>query len=96
MTGPIRYQFSELGDGQTNLMASANDVTTEKDAWLRNVGLTMENWQDAAGGRFGELNQIWDSAAQRTSEFQTELATALQQCQQNGQDALQQCLTALE
>jgi uncharacterized protein YukE len=96
MTGPIRYQFGELGDGHTNMMATANDVAAEKSAWLRNVNLTMENWQDAAGGRFGELNQIWDTAAERTTEFQTQLAGALQQCQQNGQNALQQCLTALE
>jgi hypothetical protein len=96
MTGMIQYQFGDLGDGHANMMASANDVASEKESWARQVGLTMENWPDAAGIRFGELNQIWDTAAQRTSEFQTQLATALQQSQQNGQDALQQSLTALE
>jgi hypothetical protein len=77
-------------------MASVNQVQTEKESWARNVGLTMEEWRDAAGGRFAELNQLWDTATQRTNEFQTELAGALQQCQQNGQDALQQCVNALE
>jgi hypothetical protein len=96
MTGPMRYSFSELGEGHTNMMASVNQVQTEKESWARSVGLTMEEWRDAAGGRFAELNQIWDTATQRTNEFQTELAGALQQCQQNGQDALQQCMTSLE
>ncbi|MFI7676892.1 hypothetical protein [Actinophytocola sp. NPDC049390] len=88
MSGPIRYEFSALGDGQAQLAASANEIGAEKDTWMQTVGLTMETWLDGAGGLFGELNTIWDKATQATNDFQMELSTKVGIAQMNGQQAL--------
>lgn len=88
MSGPIRYEFAALGDGQAQLAASANQIGAEKDAWMQTVGLTMETWMDGAGSMFGELNTIWDKATIATNDFQMELSAKVGMAQMNGQQAL--------
>jgi len=88
MSGPIRYEFGALGDGQAQLAGSANQIGAEKDAWMQTVGLTMESWLDGAGGMFGELNAIWDKATLATNDFQMELSAKVGMAQMNGQQAL--------
>lgn len=89
MTGPIRYEFGSLGDGQAQLAASANEIGAEKDAWLQTVGLTTQSWLDFAGNLFGELNAIWDKATQATNDFQLELSAKVGMAQANGRQALE-------
>ncbi|MGH3762736.1 hypothetical protein [Actinophytocola sp.] len=89
MPGPIRYEFGALGDGQTQLAASANAIGAEKDAWMQTVGLTAQSWLDVAGGAFAELNAIWDKATLATNEFQMDLSAKVGMAQANGMQALE-------
>jgi len=95
MTGPIRYEFGSLGDGQTQIASCANDVDQLNIDWKNAVSAAVQSWLDNAGFRFEELGAMWDTAAASNREFQTNLAMALGQSKSNGENALQQCMSAL-
>lgn len=55
------------------VQATNTAVMTDKDAWLRTVGLTSQDLLDNAGGRFTEVNQAWDQVTASMQEMQNQL-----------------------
>jgi hypothetical protein len=58
------------------VQATHTAVMTEKDAWMRTVGITAQDLLDNAGGRFTEVNTAWDQVTAAMQEMQAQLRVA--------------------
>lgn len=71
--GLKKCEFGAVEGLLGQVQATNTAVMTDKDAWLRTVGLTSQDLLDNAGGRFTEVNQAWDQVTASMQEMQNQL-----------------------
>jgi hypothetical protein len=71
--GLKRCEFGTVEAMLHQVQTTHTAVVGDKDAWLRTVGLTAQDLQDNAGGRFTEVNSAWDQVTAAMQEMQNHL-----------------------
>jgi hypothetical protein len=74
--GLKKCEFGSVEGMLGQVQATHTAVMTEKDAWMRTVGITAQDLLDNAGGRFTEVNTAWDQVTAAMQEMQAQLRVA--------------------
>lgn len=56
--------------------ATRGKLQEDMDTWMRTAGITAQDWQDNAGGRFTEVNTALSQVHQALDEMQAATVTA--------------------
>lgn len=70
----IKADFGMMDDLAAQIQAAVARVSDEMATWAQAAGVTLEGWQDGAGGEFEEVSAAWS----QISAAQNEMLQALQ------------------